>query len=459
MRTLDVWHRRFAAGHGTIECPEMSLLSALDGEPPVFTGPGFIRLTSSSETDFTMFAAAAEGSEAFKRLVRSQENPHEIQDQFRLVAVDYEGTKWAGGWIMPHLKGVPSTGWLLTGSLDSLLTHASGSWVSSESGVELIFEQDLWLPMEKAMVSVTTVGDECIHERCSSGKQVVPVLDSEVHFFRRPFDESLWVVAATSKSLQHPYLENWLSEPLRILLGQPLYPRLVARNFGDGTAQVWLRPSPRLLTGSGMAALYKGDWAEHGADFWDLYAKTLSLIASSRDEREQPNFEMHPITRFYDEIIHATQGSRWVLCLTQASAAEGLAKMLMSPDERKSDFAEEDVESLKSTILSWPGNKKLRERLLSDLARVGSRSIGRYLWDLVERDVLEERNARAWNDVRHAVMHGNLVSPWATKESEERLLDLSDLVHIHAQELINRVVKPQNGDEHSDESANMSDLD
>jgi len=436
MRTLDYWKRRLTAVPSTIECPEMRLLSGHDHDPPIFVGPGHIDIRSSTAIDFTMFASAADGSDAFRRLVRAKDNPYEIFDQFRLIATDYEGHEWACGWTRPNLKGLPKVGWPLTGQLTSLVTHASGPWVSKDSGVELVFKPKLTLPMDKAMVSVTSIGDEEIGRRISDGQHTVQALDAEITFFYLPSDDSLWVATKTSDRLQHPYAENWLGEPLRILLGQLVFPRLVARNFGNGTAQVWLRPSPRRLTGSGIASLVDGDHCGARTKFWELYASLLTLIAEARDEQGHSNFESHQITRFYDEIIQATQGSRWVLCLTLASAGEGLAKMLMRPDERRSDIAEIDIDSLKTHVAAWKGNKDLQRRALADIARASERSIGSYLRKLVQRGVLEQTNERAWSSVRHAVMHGNLVSPWATQEEDKRLLDLAGLVHRLTRELI-----------------------
>ena len=268
MRTLDYWEGRLTAIPSTIECVEMRLLSGHDHEPPVFVGSGHIDIRSSTDIDFTMFATPADGENAVRRLVRARENPYEVFDQFRLVANDYQGTEWACGWTRPKLKGMPKVGWPLTGKLDSLVTHVSGPWVASESGVELVFRPKLWLPMDKAMVTVTSVDGTEIERRHSAGQQTVQVLNSEIRFFYTPSDESLWVTAKTSDKLQHPYAENWLSEPLRILFGQLVFPRLVARNFGDGTAQVWLRPSPRLLKGSEIASIVGGDPLGARAEFW-----------------------------------------------------------------------------------------------------------------------------------------------------------------------------------------------
>ena len=117
MRTLDFWKSRLTAVPSTIECPEMRLLSGHDHEPPVFLGSGHIDITSLTTIDFTMFATPSDGSDAFRRLVRSRENPYEVFDQFRLVATDFDGTEWAGGGPGPSSKASRNSGGLLLASL------------------------------------------------------------------------------------------------------------------------------------------------------------------------------------------------------------------------------------------------------------------------------------------------------------------------------------------------------
>src|SRR2546421_11361866 len=173
MRALNYWKPRLTAVPCTIECPEMRLLSGHDHEPPVFVGSGHIDIRSSTVIDFTMFASPVDDSDAFRRLVRARENPYEVFEQFRLCATDYEGTDWACGWTCPTFKGMPRVGWPLTGRLNSLETQASGPWVSTDSGVELVFQPKLWLPMDKAMVSITSIDGEEIESRRSAGQQTI----------------------------------------------------------------------------------------------------------------------------------------------------------------------------------------------------------------------------------------------------------------------------------------------
>ena len=315
--TLDHWESSLTKIPNTIECAKMTILSGRDDHsPPVFTGSGRIEIKSSTEIDFTMHAASNDSADAFRLIKKAQENPYETLEQFLLYAVDYQGIEWNCGWTFPQLKGFPKIGWPLTGRLNSLTTRIKGSWVSEKSGVEIVFHPKIHLPMEKRMVTITSIDDTEVGRKYGGGQQSIQVLDSEIIFSYRPFSDSLWVMAETSDKLQHPCLENWIGEPLLILLGQFTYPRLVARNFGDGTALVWLRPSPQQSSNRSIASLLNESPLSAGKKFWHLYSKLLTLIAEAKDENGNPNFEAHPLTRFFEEIIQATNGSKWVLCMT-----------------------------------------------------------------------------------------------------------------------------------------------
>lgn len=440
MRTLSSWELRLTAVPNTIECSEMRLLGFADHEPPAFAGPGRINIRSMTSIDFAMFGSATDESDAFRRLVQAGKNPYAVHDQFRLFAIDFDGHEWACG--MPTVNPVSSQGgrWLLTGELSFMATHVSGDWVSKEAGVELVFVPKLDLQMEQPMVSITTIAGEEVQTSRESGRQKLQVLGSEITFSYWPESDALYVTASASEELRHPYMDGWLSEPLRILAGQPIYPRLVARNMGDGTAQVWLRSSPSRLKRAGLASFLGKDPAIAGPKFWQAYASLLTLIARARDSNGHQDLEAHRLTRYYDEIIEATQGSRWVLCLTLASSAEGIAREIMRPEERKSDFASKDICALKKVVAAWDGDRGLRERIVSDISKAGQRGIGRFLRDLVERSVVTAEQERAWSAVRNQVMHGNLVSPWGSEDEDQRLMNLAGLVHRLTEELIRRQV-------------------
>ena len=400
INTLDHWEKSLIAIPSTIECAKMTILSGHDNNPPIFTGSGRIDIKSTTEIEFTMHAVSNDSAEALRLLKRAKENPYETLEQFRLDATDYQGTEWNCGWTFPQLKGFPKIGWPLTGRLDSLTTLAKGAWVSKTPSVELVFHPKLHLPMDKTMLTVMSIDDTEVGRKYSGGQQSVQVLDSDITFSYRPFSDSLWVMAETSDKLQHPHLENWIGEPLLILLGQLTYPRIVSRNIGNGTAHVWLRPSPQQTSNRSISSLLNESPLSAGKYFWHIYSKLLTLIAEDRDEQGNPNFQAHPLTRFFEEIIQATNGSKWVLCMTLSSVAEGIIKLLN------------------------PSNRKVK--------------IDNYMKMLVEQDVLKDENQLSWTIIRHAVMHGKLVSPWATEEEDMRIFHLVDLVRRLTHELLRK---------------------
>jgi hypothetical protein len=396
--TLPRWFDRLTRVPGTIECPEMQLLSGVDHEGPVFVGTGIISIPDASTVEFTMFARPAEGADGVSRLRRSQENPYEVFDQFRLVATDYQGTEWQGGWVRPQIKGLPRIGYPLTGRVHRLTTVANGPWVSADSSVELVFVPKFELPMDKAMVSVVSIGDEVIRRGWEPGQQVLSVLDTSVRFFYTPSHDSLWITARTSDKFRHPYAENWVSEPLRILLGQLAHPRLVARNFGDGSALVSYFPATPRYSTNGLASLLEQPLLADCEEFWKSYSELLTVIAEARGTDGHPAFEPHHVTRFFDEVTQATQSSRWVLCMTLASSAEGIARLMM------------------------PARSRMK--------------VDTYMKGLVKTGVLTREHQRSWTAVRHLVMHGQLVSQWATKQEDQKIMQLADLVRRLTREFV-----------------------
>ena len=55
---------------------------------------------------------------------------------------------------------------------------------------------------------------------------------------------------------------------------------------------------------------------------------------------------------------------------------------------------------------------------------------------LVADASITRNQVKAWQKVRHAVMHGNLVSPYSSQEDDETLVALADLMRA----LIRRIV-------------------
>ncbi len=435
LNTLDHWSNRLTSLPTTIECPSMKIL-ARDHEPPVFVGAGHIDISSVNEITFRMFATAPDIAHAVSCILRAKQNRYETLDQFRLFATDYDDHEWGCGWITPQFEEESGIGWLITGSLRNLATVASSSWVSKEQSVELIFHPAPEVPLTRSILTVASIEGVEVNRSWHSAQHVLEALETTITFYKAPNDNALWVTAPTSQFLTHPYAENWLGEPLRILLGQLAYPRLVARNFGNGSAQIQLRASHIPLRHSGWVSLVASLKRADDTAFWENYANLLSMIAHARDLKGHPNFESHPVTRFYEEIVQATRGSRWVQSMTLASAAEGLGKMLMSAAYGSAEFSAEEVESLRRRILGWDGGEPLKKRVLGWFSFFGNKSAQAFFRELQKQGILKDAEVESWISVRNAVMHGSMTSPWSSEEDDKQLMALASLVHSLTKQLL-----------------------
>jgi hypothetical protein len=427
-RTLSRWVDRLLSGPTTINCPDMRILGH-DHEPPVFTGPGHIEIGVDTRMHFVMHGTPRDGADAFRKIVQAQKNPYSGRDQFRMTAAGYDGTDWAGGWTTLRIGEESGNVWRLSGPIRSLHTDVSGFGVAEKSGVELVYDQPLRLPIPMNMVKTVQRGDKQVLWSRSSGTQTIEVLEAAVEFFHSAEHKHIWAVADTSPTFPHPHLENWLSEPLNLLLGEVVYPRLKARNFGDGTAFISLHSTSRQSADSIVASILREDPVMTGERFWNLYRDILTVVATARDSSGHRNFEAHPLTQYYWEIIQATKGSNWVLCMTLASTVEGIVKMMFSEAERKSDWAKSEVDGLRRVIKDWQGDSNLRSAVLGYLNGFKTKGIAKTLKSLVNEGVVTADQVEAWSKIRNSSMHGDMVMPWSDEEQDARIGNLIELTH------------------------------
>lgn len=428
VRTLSRWVDRLLDGRVVIECPHMEILGR-DHEPPVFTGPGHIVVEVDTRMHFVMHGTPRDGHDAWKKYLAAQRNPYDVHQQFRLNAVAYNGQEWSCGWTVLS-AGMDGGGvWRLSGGINSLHTSAEGFGVSEKAGAELVFDQKLRIPMPMNMTrTVVRDGKQVSLAHCQGSKKV-QVLDANIEFFHQPDSEHLWVAAETSSCLPHPHLENWISEPLSMLLGQFAFPRLVARNFGGERAKISLHSVLKEPMDNASASILCSDPSVSDERFWAMYQNMLALVALSKDEYGHPNFEAHPLTQYYWEVIRASKGTNWVLCMTLASTIEGIAKRMFSEAERKSEWSDTDVESLKSAIKAWKGNSDLRQIVLNSLAFQKTKSVAKSLKSLVSGGCITREHLDAWQSLRNSSMHGEMVMPWGNEEQEARIHSLIELIH------------------------------
>lgn len=435
--TLSRWVDRLLRGPVTIECPHMEILGR-DHEPPVFTGPGHIKIGADTKISFFMHGAPRDGSDAFRKIVQAQKNPYEILHKFRVNAVGYDGTEWSGGWTKLTLGEVRGNIWQLSGPIHSLHTDVEGFGVSDRSNVELVYDRPLRLPIPMNMVKTVYRDDKEVLRSLSSGTKTTKVIDTTIEFHCSADREHVWAVADTSPTFPHPHLENWISEPLNLLLGEVAYPRLRARNFGNGKALIVLDSSSGPPANSLTANILREDPLGTGERFWNLYRDILTVIATAKDAKGHSSFEAHPLTQYYWEIIQATKGTNWVLCMTLASVVEGIVKMMFSEAERKSDWPEADIDSLKQAVTNWKGNDDLRSVVINYVGGFKMKGVAKTLKSLVEDGTINAEQVSAWEKIRNTAMHGGMVIPWSDEEQDGRICSLIQLTHRLCEAYIKR---------------------
>ncbi|MGH8138460.1 MAG: hypothetical protein ACREVV_09730 [Steroidobacteraceae bacterium] len=427
MATLDRWSH-LLSGPVTIAFPKLQLIGR-DYDPPLVEGSGEMRVANLSKFDFTLRGKPHDPAFAEAQFLRQQLSPYDPLARFRLFGTDANEVEWALGWTIPTVDSSTEE-WVLSCQTDGISTVDQSEGTARDSSTELLFV----IPPEHPLIRLMRSAPSFV----KNGRHVSRVLDTEVMVTYDATRSALSITAQHSEYFPPTFTENWLGEPFRILFGQLIFPRLVARNLGAGRSHVMVRRANRLSTRTTWAALLGRETRLNvESDFWRQYEQLLALIARARDKEGNPNFEANRITRLYEEIIQATTGTRWVWALTLASSIEAIVNMLGAKGLPKEDMSEavrdkfvEDIATLKS------GDERLRQIAINAVNRASKASTIDVLRALVSRDVITANQLDAWQDIRNAVMHGSLVSPYSSQEEDSKLLALVAMMHALTVEVL-----------------------
>lgn len=420
---------RFAAVGAIIRCPEM-ILRAGDHQPPVVVGVGEFVVHSTTSFCYRIQGMPEDVGHALRALNRIRADPYDGRLRERLEVRTEDGTQIQCGWTMPNVElGDQGGDWIFTGEFEALTVSDDGPAQLSTNVAYLLPKHHRARVILRRFFPTPNAQGQSTFRMSIIGTEVIFTLHDEA--------DLLLIQAPGNGRLKVTLTENWLGEPLRILFGQLIYPRFVARCTGSQVMN-WVRPSPRWSSQTDACALWQGDKSLIDRDgFWDYYARLLAHIASIGD------FEASALSNYYVEVIQAASGSRWVWALTYASAAEGLVSLIFPRGSRRSDMSsaeiakfEEEVDDFIAYIDSWTGDATLKSpakaaasRMLDMSAAIGLRQLRDEAW-------VTSDQYKAWRKLRNSVMHGTLVSPYSSAEDDKLLLDLSDLLHALTRRII-----------------------
>jgi hypothetical protein len=197
-----------------------------------------------------------------EEICRQKENPYDGLARFRLAGVDAQGVEWSLGWTIPEVDNDGDV-WTFEGELDGLSPEDRSASVSMDSSTEVIFRIPIHHPAGRLLrhfLPPTCGGDTL------EGSKSLDVLGSQVRVVYEPSCATLSITAVHSNQLPPTLTENWLGEPLRVLFGQLIFPRLVARNLGRGRSIISIRRTLPLFQGVGWSALWAHEPSMGSAD-------------------------------------------------------------------------------------------------------------------------------------------------------------------------------------------------
>ena len=241
----------------------------------------------------------------FQAINHHHENMDDGTSRLRLTGREANGTEWHCGWTMP--RKIVFGEFSVDGKLTSL--NVDQPLATPVSSTEMIFHADYLHPLARVMGGRNRIK-----------QQQIEILGSRIEFAYERDNRIVSITASHSDELPPTFTEWWLTEPLRIMFGQPVRPRLLARNIG-GKAIIFIHHQPRLDVAS-----WSSFWRDEKPEsFFDGYSRLLRFIALAPDARR---VEANQLTLFYDELSQVAGASRWVIALTLAGCTEGMAKLI-----------------------------------------------------------------------------------------------------------------------------------
>lgn len=420
---------------GTMEFPQMTL-AAMDGGPAVLEGSGRIEMPTPDKMIVRLEGRPEELSHSLLAINRMHENPYDPLCRFRLHMTDTFGCAWSAGCEVERIEPGDAQ-WSFVGWTQGLLGVAP-----TEPDHTGMSESYFLVPRNFSMRSalngiIRTVQPDGSHRPAV----VAHVLGYPVTLH---YDVALGMIVistALSETFPAPEAENWLGEPLRIILGQPVYPRLVTRRLPSGSTHVHFRISPSWSVDSRWTALWQAERPNAGADFLELYRGLLTLIASDRpDER---TVEEHEVTSLFGEVIEASKGSRWVMAFTLASSIEAMVKRIGERSVPLTPVESQAVEELNAFLDGSRAPDRIVKRLKTSLATLPDLSTANAMRRLADDGIIRKSGVEAWKKIRNRVMHGELVSPYSSEKDDKNILELARVFHDLTREVVRRALVGQ----------------
>lgn len=415
-----------SAPGSSVACTEMRLLGR-QGEV-LALGAGKVSLDTFGDFAFEFEGHTTDRDEFCQFVSYHKRNPYDARARLRLVVVDASGEELHCGYTSSNEMSLgDGTNLKCSGPVEGLSLDAPAF---ADVGTEVLF----FVPEQHWLSRVLAISFPPPDETGRS-RHLMELLGSSLEFEFEPQTRSLTISVTGGDGFPQTYTERWLSEPLRIMVGQLMFPRVYLRANPDRSI---VMVSPNRLwhrEGDGYCLLDPALTFEKPTHFFDMYAELLAFVATARDASGNPNFERHPLTIFYEELAQAMRGSRWIMTLTLASAIEGALELLFPKDAKDETANVAEIKELKQHIDKWGGHSTSSEESVASLKDRAKGAVSftaeltaiKRLRLLQQRKLVSAREVAAWEKVRNKVAHGKVFSPFSSEENDGIIINLMTL--------------------------------
>ncbi len=397
---------KFVGQDFRIDCHEIEIYGAENNPKPMFKGPGVIESKKAGRFSFKLYNLIESSEEQFLLLKEFLSNSSEGSIPVTLIANDYSGIRWVGGWSYPQIPFhhlVNSGQFMVYGKFDQLSTRLKKVEGDDKKNItEIIFAEKLDMPYDRCFREVTYRGEEEVYKKWQMRYHDLDFKGSKITFEEKGEIVRTHIRAYNRESFGPPYVENWIGEALRFVTAQLHYPRMVIRHFEED-ALIFLRETYE-DSKTKMTPPFPNR-RDLKQSIWEVFGLYLSLC-----ERKQ-SFEPLEISQAFKELISSSTATVQGFLITLAWYVECITRQIANSKgwNKHEAISDDALGDLKKYIENWE-HYKLIENRMGIFDNLKNSPMSKLLDHLVREDVIQPIHKRAWRETRHRLMHGTLAS-------------------------------------------------
>lgn len=387
-----------------IDCLDIEIHRFQDDTPPLFKGPGIIRGDNAGSLSFKLYNQIPITKDTFHFFKQVQTGCEPESINVSLVAKDYDGIKWHGGWSIPEanvFQLAQVQNFIVHGEFHQLAARIEKVKGDHDKDLtEIVFAGALNLPLSGTIHEKQYHGSEVISTQIWNDHHNLTFKDSSI-IFQESDDHALtYITASYHEQFAAPYVENWITEALIFITGRLVYPRMVIRHF-ENDALVFIRETPK-ITESGMPPPFSREPQVRECT-WEVF---LSYLLKSKETR---SFDFLQITKGFAELILASTGTLQGFLISLVLYVENCINQIFSEKTVNCNDYRKAVKDIMDHIDKWEGEGDIKKRAKGLLSMLNTPSISKHMDVLIKQGVIREVHKQNWEKARPYLAHGGII--------------------------------------------------